>query len=155
MRPSSAGTVVVGAVTGSDCTGRLQGTAVYGGVVKIADFGISKMLSGGDKLVDTAGTPAFMSPELCDGKQYSGRLADVWAFGGTMFMLRFGRPPFLAPQVLQLYYKIINDPLEFPADAAPVASWKRILVCVSRAGSSIECSVELGEPGRSSDLSLT
>ena len=90
------------------------------GVVKIADFGISKMLSGGDKLVDTAGTPAFMSPELCDGKQYSGRLADVWAFGGTMFMLRFGRPPFLAPQVLQLYYKIINDPLEFPADAAPV-----------------------------------
>ena len=62
---------------------------------KIADFGISKMLSGGDKLVDTAGTPAFMSPELCDGKQYSGRLADVWAFGGTMFMLRFGRPPFL------------------------------------------------------------
>ena len=55
------------------------------GVVKIADFGISKMLSGGDKLVDTAGTPAFMSPELCDGKQYSGRLADVWAFGCVLY----------------------------------------------------------------------
>ena len=35
-------------------------------VVKIADFGISKMLGGStEQIQDSAGTPAFMSPEQC------------------------------------------------------------------------------------------
>jgi serine/threonine protein kinase len=73
------------------------------GVVKIADFGISKILHGSNqKLLDTAGTPAFMSPELCSGESYSGFLADVWALGATMFMIRCGRPPFVASTVLQV-----------------------------------------------------
>ena len=78
--------------------------------VKIADFGISKMLMGeeGEKLGDTAGTPAFMSPQLCGGKAYSGQLADVWALGATMYMLRFGTPPFLAKKVPQLYFRLIG-----------------------------------------------
>ena len=39
------------------------------GIVKIADFGISKMIhASGQKLADAAGTPAFMSPELCAGQ---------------------------------------------------------------------------------------
>jgi hypothetical protein len=87
------------------------------GVVKIADFGISKMLENGStqQLVDSGGTPAFMSPELCSAADaFSGQLADVWAIGGTMFMLRFGHPPFVASSILALYNKIINDPLEFP-----------------------------------------
>uniref|UniRef100_A0A7S3NHX4 PPM-type phosphatase domain-containing protein n=1 Tax=Aureoumbra lagunensis TaxID=44058 RepID=A0A7S3NHX4_9STRA len=31
-----------------------------------------------------------------------------------MYMLRFGRPPFVAPKLLQLYYQIIHEPLELP-----------------------------------------
>jgi len=85
-------------------------------VVKIADFGISKMLSGsGQKLADAAGTPAFMAPELCDSRsEFSGQLADVWALGATMFMLRFGNPPFVAGNIMSLYFKILNEPLHFP-----------------------------------------
>jgi serine/threonine protein kinase len=85
-----------------------------GEIVKIADFGISKMLDGGEKVEDAAGTPAFMSPELCAGQAFDGQLADVWAIGGTMYMLKFGNPPFLASNVMSLYYKIQNDPLVFP-----------------------------------------
>jgi serine/threonine protein kinase/serine/threonine protein phosphatase PrpC len=86
------------------------------GVVKIADFGISKMLQGEEqKLVDAAGTPAFMSPELCKGESFSGPLADVWAIGATIFMLRFGSPPFVAGNVINLYAKIQNDSLVYPA----------------------------------------
>jgi serine/threonine protein kinase len=88
------------------------------GIVKIADFGISKMLENGSaqKLVDAAGTPAFMSPELCSAEvAFSGQLADIWAIGATMFMLRYGTPPFVAGNVIALYNKIINDPLEFPS----------------------------------------
>lgn len=45
------------------------------------------------------GTPTFMSPELCSGDSYSGQLADVWALGATMYMIRCGKPPFMAAQV--------------------------------------------------------
>jgi [calcium/calmodulin-dependent protein kinase] kinase len=87
------------------------------GLVKIADFGISQMLSGSDEqLHDAGGTPAFMAPELCEGKKnFSGQLADIWAIGATIFMLRFGQPPFVAKSIINLYYKICNDPLVFPA----------------------------------------
>ena len=72
-------------------------------VIKIADFGISKMIDTNDgekeKLLETAGTPAFMSPELCAGLAYDGYLADVYAVGATIFMLRCGHPPFVANKV--------------------------------------------------------
>jgi len=85
------------------------------GIVKIADFGISKMLhTPNDKLNDAAGTPAFMSPELCSGEIFSGQLADVWALGATMYMLKFGHPPFVAKTIINLYHKIQNDELVFP-----------------------------------------
>lgn len=45
------------------------------GIVKIADFGISKMLSNSDEQLGLAtGTPAFMSPELCaaEASSFSG-----------------------------------------------------------------------------------
>eukprot|EP01038_Epipyxis_sp_PR26KG_P004059 gene4059-5802_t len=85
------------------------------GIVKIADFGISQMLAGSDdKLADAAGTPAFMSPELCERKSFSGQLADVWAIGASIYMLRFGQPPFMAKNILNLHHKIVNDPLVFP-----------------------------------------
>ena len=90
-------------------------------VVKIADFGISKMLSGSEeKLADATGTPAFMAPELCDGRaEFSGQLADVWALGATMFMLRFGQPPFIAGNIIHLYSKITSEPLVFPFSISP------------------------------------
>ena len=45
------------------------------GIVKIADFGISKMLSNSDEqLGNAAGTPAFMSPELCAAQAFSGQV---------------------------------------------------------------------------------
>lgn len=90
------------------------------GVLKVADFGISHMLSAsGQKLADAAGTPAFMSPELCEGKLFSGQSADIWAMGATIFMLRFGHPPFIAKNIINLYSKIVNDPLVFPLDIDP------------------------------------
>lgn len=89
--------------------------------VKIADFGISQSLYGSkQKLTDTAGTPAFMSPEMCSGEEYSGQLADIWAVGATFFMLKFGNPPFVAKSAMQMFEKIQNDPLVFPFAIDPL-----------------------------------
>ncbi|GMH90914.1 hypothetical protein TrVE_jg6117 [Triparma verrucosa] len=100
-------------------------------VIKIADFGISKMIESSDgekeKLLETAGTPAFMSPELCAGLAYDGYLADVYAVGATMFMLRCGHPPFVANKLIALYNKIQEDPVVFTVD--DVGEGLRSLIC--------------------------
>ncbi|CAM9447180.1 unnamed protein product, partial [Hapterophycus canaliculatus] len=97
-------------------------------VAKIADFGISKFVQGSNqRLQEQAGTPTFMSPELCCGEGYSGQLADVWALGATMYMIRCGKPPFMANQVMALYEKIQNDPLEFPPEVNMSAGLRRLL----------------------------
>jgi [calcium/calmodulin-dependent protein kinase] kinase len=100
------------------------------GVVKIADFGISKMIETSDgekeKLLETAGTPAFMSPELCAGLAYDGYLADVYAVGATIFMLRCGHPPFVASKLIALYHKIQEDPVLF-TDASVSSGLKNVI----------------------------
>lgn len=60
------------------------------GHVKIADFGSSQLTRVGDLVNRTAGTPAFMAPEMCSGEPYHARLADVWALGVCLYMSIFG-----------------------------------------------------------------
>ncbi|TMW64771.1 hypothetical protein Poli38472_011651 [Pythium oligandrum] len=89
-------------------------------IVKIADFGISQSLYGSkQKLNDSVGTPAFMSPEMCSGQEYSGQLADIWAVGATIFMLKYGHPPFLAKSAMEMFERIQSDPLVFPGPLDP------------------------------------
>ena len=60
------------------------------GHVKIADFGSSQLTRVGDLVNRTAGTPAFMAPEMCSGGAYQARIADVWALGISLYMFVFG-----------------------------------------------------------------
>ena len=57
-----------------------------------------------------------MSPELCAGLAYDGYLADVYAVGATIFMLRCGHPPFVANKLIALYHKIQEEPVAFTRD---------------------------------------
>lgn len=96
------------------------------GMVKIADFGIAKMISRSSELqLDTAGTPAFMAPEICAGLAYDAKMADIYAVGATMFCVRCGQPPFRSNpcaspsnQLLDLYERIQKDPVIFPIPVA-------------------------------------
>ena len=52
---------------------------------KLGDFGLSKLLAHTKDLAQTqVGTPLYMSPELCAGKEYD-RGADLWALGCTLY----------------------------------------------------------------------
>ncbi len=73
-----------------------------GEVVKLLDFGISKMLGGtGEQTLGEAttktgnilGTPAYMAPERLTSKGYDGR-ADVYSLGVLCYRMLCGAPPF-------------------------------------------------------------
>lgn len=85
-------------------------------VLKIVDFGVSEMFEKDSEMTTakSAGSPAFMPPELCVAKhgQVSGRAADIWSMGVTLYCLRFGRIPFEQAGMLELYESIKNDPVQ-------------------------------------------
>uniref|UniRef100_H3DFN7 calcium/calmodulin-dependent protein kinase n=1 Tax=Tetraodon nigroviridis TaxID=99883 RepID=H3DFN7_TETNG len=86
------------------------------GHVKIADFGVSEFEGADDLLSCTAGTPAFMAPEMIneEAQGFSGKALDVWAMGVTLYCFVFGRCPFYDEYVLSLHNKIKNKDVEFP-----------------------------------------
>ena len=68
------------------------------GRLKLADFGLSKMLATGDDLTSTfAGSPQFMSPEQLRYRDYSFP-TDVWALGCVMYEIMAFRSPWSASQ---------------------------------------------------------
>ena len=56
-------------------------------VVKLGDFGISRVLGAtGDLAATAVGTPCYMAPELLDERPYDYK-ADVWSAGCVLFEL--------------------------------------------------------------------
>ncbi|XP_037874824.1 serine/threonine-protein kinase Nek8 isoform X2 [Bombyx mori] len=59
-------------------------TGKYGIIVKIGDFGISKMLASAKKTSTVIGTPYYLAPELCEGQPYDTK-SDIWALGCLLY----------------------------------------------------------------------
>ncbi len=67
-----------------------------------------------DSLKQSAGSPAFLAPELCSaGTVPHGKLVDIWALGVTLYCFIFGKVPFMAENVLDIYEKIRTEPYVF------------------------------------------
>ncbi|KYQ90582.1 putative protein serine/threonine kinase [Tieghemostelium lacteum] len=92
------------------------------GHVVIADFGVSHMFDDtSDLLNSSAGSPAFLAPELCgyqDGSvQISGKATDVWALGISLYCMIFAQLPFLKSSTLQnIYDNIQFQPIQYPRE---------------------------------------
>jgi len=69
----------------------------------------------------SAGSPAFLPPELCVSKHgdISGKAADIWSMGVSLYCLRFGKIPFERTGVLELYEAIKNDEPSFELENEP------------------------------------
>ncbi|CAH1244165.1 NEK8 [Branchiostoma lanceolatum] len=76
-------------------------------VVKIGDFGISKILSSKSKAYTVVGTPCYISPELCEGKPYNQK-SDIWALGCVLYELASLKRAFEAANLPALVLKIMR-----------------------------------------------
>jgi [calcium/calmodulin-dependent protein kinase] kinase len=92
-------------------------------VLKIVDFGVSEMFEKSSEMftAKSAGSPAFLPPELCvtNHGDISGKAADIWSMGVSLYCLRFGRIPFERSGVLDMYEAIKNNEPDFDPDCEP------------------------------------
>ncbi len=87
-----------------------------GVAVKVLDFGIAKLTA--DSAVEECelteqgemvGSPAYMSPEQCEGLPLDAR-ADIYSLGCVLYEMVTGKPPFSASSLPSLLVKHISDP---------------------------------------------
>ncbi|EME43556.1 hypothetical protein DOTSEDRAFT_72806 [Dothistroma septosporum NZE10] len=89
-------------------------------VLKIVDFGVSEMFEKESDMstAKSAGSPAFMPPELCVVRHgaVSGRAADIWSMGVTLYCLRYGHIPFEKSGIMELYESIRHEGLQLEGE---------------------------------------
>lgn len=78
------------------------------GMVKLGDFGIAKLLDHTTAFAKTSiGTPFYLSPEICEGKQYNAK-SDIWSLGCVLYELCTLKKPFDSNCINGLIIKIIS-----------------------------------------------
>lgn len=89
------------------------------GVLKIADFGVAKIVTQTVTLTGTVlGSPAYMSPEQIKAEPIDGR-TDQYSLAVVAYELFTGQKPFEADTLSALVYKIAQQPPPPPRTAPP------------------------------------
>lgn len=84
------------------------------GAIKIADFGVAKMLSHQATQSDLLlGTPSYMAPEQIDAKNVDSR-ADQFSLAVIAYELLTGERPFAADSLPALLFKIVREQPALP-----------------------------------------
>jgi len=83
--------------------------------VKIADFGLSKIIDK-DKMMQTAcGTPGYVAPEVLNAEGYD-KEVDMWSVGVITYILLCGFPPFYSDSVPEVFEQIMKAEYDYPEE---------------------------------------
>jgi len=80
------------------------------GNIKVADFGIAKMLKVSDRTHTDVimGTPNYIAPELVKGMPYDHRV-DIFSLGVTLYEILAGKRPFDAENDYAIIFKVASE----------------------------------------------
>jgi eukaryotic-like serine/threonine-protein kinase len=99
--------------------------------VKLLDFGIAKLLDGGNAgLTETGvilGTPYYMSPEQARAEAVDHR-TDIYALGVIMYRAFTGRLPFIADSTMGVLTRHLSEPPEPPSKVSAVHPKAEVLI---------------------------
>jgi len=84
-------------------------------IVKLTDFGFSKIFLGDSDLKTSVGSPGYAAPELFTDGKYD-KSVDMWSFGVIIYVLLAGYPPFYGETVLELIESVTKVEYDFDAD---------------------------------------
>jgi carbon catabolite-derepressing protein kinase len=90
--------------------------------VKIADFGLSNIMTDGNFLKTSCGSPNYAAPEVIGGKLYAGPEVDVWSCGVILYVMLVGRLPFDHEHIPTLFAKIAKGHYMVPSWMSPGAA---------------------------------
>ncbi|QLL30819.1 hypothetical protein HG536_0A06340 [Torulaspora globosa] len=98
--------------------------------VKIADFGLSNIMTDGNFLKTSCGSPNYAAPEVISGKLYAGPEVDVWSSGVILYVMLCRRLPFDDENIPVLFKNISNGVYTLPKFLSPGAASliKRMLI---------------------------
>lgn len=98
--------------------------------VKIADFGLSNIMTDGNFLKTSCGSPNYAAPEVISGKLYAGPEVDVWSCGVILYVMLCRRLPFDDDSISVLFKNISNGIYTLPKFLSEGASSliKRMLI---------------------------
>jgi calcium/calmodulin-dependent protein kinase I len=81
-------------------------------VIKISDFGLSKIFSDAEMMKTACGTPGYVAPEVLKKRGY-GPQVDLWSLGVITYILLCGYPPFFDANNTELFKKIMAGRFQF------------------------------------------
>jgi len=86
--------------------------------LKISDFGSAQSIAEGkQEFGNTAGTYAFMAPELHGGyKSFKGKPLDMWAAGITLYYMLEAKTPFKSKKLMELSEEVKSNEVTIPEE---------------------------------------
>ncbi|KAL5253415.1 hypothetical protein ACHWQZ_G013261 [Mnemiopsis leidyi] len=87
-------------------------------VIKLSDFGFARTINPENCQLKThCGSLAYAAPEIVKGKDYDGRISDVWSLGVVLFAMVNGKLPFNDTSVKNLL-TAINKGITFQSNVS-------------------------------------
>jgi len=83
--------------------------------VKIADFGLSKIIDEQKMMQTACGTPGYVAPEVLNAEGYD-KEVDMWSIGVITYILLCGFPPFYAETVPEVFEQIMKAEYDYPEE---------------------------------------
>jgi len=83
--------------------------------IKVADFGLARVVSGKDVMKTACGTPGYVAPEILKNQGYDSGAVDIWSAGVILYILLCGFPPFYEEELPALFDQILHARYDFPS----------------------------------------